>query len=292
MIIVKLIGGLGNQMFQYAFGKAMSIRYNSDLVFDFDFFNDVQSGKDKKSTIRNYELGIFENIFIKSADRSVKKKILGNKYVDLLRYKLGLGRKNFYLESKFSYNEKVENLSIPVYLYGYWQSFNYFKGIQTIIRDDFQFNYRKIGFKNEEILQKIQANRSAVSIHVRRGDYLNLPYFVSLMEYYRLAIDTISKKVADPYFFLFSDDPQWVREKIVPLLENSILIDWNVRGDSWKDMMLMSHCRHHIIANSSFSWWAAFLGSNPDQVVIAPKKWFLDDNIDTSDLYLDDWIKI
>lgn len=284
------MGGLGNQMFQYAFGKALSLFNKSDLFFDLVFFSDVRSGKDKISTVRDYELSIFKNISLQSANISVKKKMLGSKLVNVLKYKLGIKRNNFYQENKFSYNEKVEELPLPIYLLGYWQSFKYFNDFQEIIRNEFQFNYENIGNKNNEVLGNIRNNISAVSLHVRRGDYLKSPYFISMEDYYNSAIDYIKKKLKNPIFILFSDDPQWVYEKLVPLLENSILVDWNVKEDSWKDMMLMSNCSHHIIANSSFSWWGAWLGNNPDKIVIAPQKWFLDSSVNTKDLYLQNWI--
>lgn len=290
MIIVKFMGGLGNQMFQYAFGKAMSMRYDCDLFFDFDFFDRLKNGKDQISTFREFELPIFKNISINSVEYATKQKIIGNRYINFLKYKLGLPKNNFYQENKFSYNEKVDDLLLPIYLSGYWQSFKYFNDFQECIRDDFQFNLENIGYKNNEVLEKIQNNRSAVSLHVRRGDYLKSPYFVSMEDYYSLAIDTINKKVKKPIFILFSDDPNWVLNHISPSLENSILVDWNVKDDSWKDMMLMSNCSHHIIANSSFSWWGAWLGTNPDKIVIAPQKWFLDSTVETNDLYLENWM--
>jgi hypothetical protein len=112
------------------------------------------------------------------------------------------------------------------------------------------------------------------------------------LEYYLEAIQIIKKTIPKPIFFLFSDDPQWVKTQLQPLIENSILVSNNVNENSWKDLMLMSNCNHHIIANSSFSWWGAWLGANPNKIVIAPKKWFFDDKINTADLYPRDWILI
>ena len=289
MIVVKFMGGLGNQMFQYAFGKALSNKYKEDLFYDFDFFSDVKSGKDKISTAREYELSIFNNISVKKADNATKQKIIGNKYLNFIRYKLGLPLNHFYQETKFSYNDEVDKLSFPVYLLGYWQSQKYFINISDSLRNDFQFNYENISIENSRVLEDIRNNHSSVSIHIRRGDYLKLPYLLSSLDYYRDSIDIINRKINNPYYYLFSDDPMWVKDNICPLVKNSTLIDWNSNEDSWIDMMLMSNCHHHIIANSSFSWWAAWLDSNSQKEVIAPKKWFGNEDIDTSDLFPDGW---
>ena len=292
MIIIKLKGGLGNQMFQYAFGKSLASHYGCDLFFDVD---DYKENKKRNiiHTQRSYELFIYNNALVRPVAQEIKRKLLGNRLINYIRYKLNINRKSLYQEKTFSYNNEVFKLQTPLYLIGYWQSQQYFYNIRKSIRQDFQFNYENIGTKNEEILLKIKENIFSVSLHVRRGDYLieNI-YIASTLEYYLDAIQIIKKTIPNPIFFLFSDDPQWVEEKLVPLLENCILLDWNVKEVSWMDMMLMSNCSHHIIANSSFSWWGAWLGANLNKIVIAPKKWFFDDKINTADLYPKDWILI
>ena len=289
MIVVKFMGGLGNQMFQYAFGKAMSLKYNTDLFFDLEFFNDVKNGRDKISTVREFELSIFKNITVNSVHTLTKRKLIGNKFLNILKYKLGIKRKHFYEENNFSFNHEVNKITLPVYLLGYWQSSTYFSTISDSLRTDFKFDDENSGIENTSLLNKIRSSDSSVSIHIRRGDYLSTTYAVSSVEYYRDAINIIKKNVNDPCYYLFSDDPEWVKDNISPLVEKSILVDWNRYENSWKDMMLMSNCSHHIIANSSFSWWSAWLGSNSNKLVIAPRKWFLDITIDTSDLYLEGW---
>jgi hypothetical protein len=292
MIVVKLMGGLGNQMFQYAFGRAISIQYQTSLFFDLDFFEEVKNGKDTISTPRNYEISIFPNARVDVASQQLKNKLIGNKYMNFIRYKLGITKKSIYYEVDPHYNEEINSLKLPLYLIGYWQSWNYFSRIENIIRHEFKFNYEHIGSRNEELLNSIRSERTAVSLHVRRTDYLKNPSNVIPLTYYLDAIDLIRKKISAPVFYLFTDDPEWVRDNVFPGVDNGIVVDWNRNEDSWKDMMLMSNCSHHITANSTFSWWGSWLGANPQKIVIAPKNWFVDDQVAAFEHYPNGWIKI
>jgi hypothetical protein len=293
MIVVKIMGGLGNQMFQYAFGRAIALHYGSELFFDLNLYNEYKKDNNINYTPRDYGLSHFKNVNLSPMTPYISKRLFGNRLLNYIKFRLNIKRKSIYQEKAFSDNKEVFNLTNSAYLLGYWQSEKYFYDIRRAIREDFVFNYENIGVKNDELLFKIRENSSSVSLHVRRGDYLTINNFlVFTMEYYLEAIQIIKKKIPNPLFFLFSDDPQWVNDQLKPLVENSVLVDNNFHEDSWKDMMLMSNCSHHIIANSSFSWWGAWLGSNPDKMVIAPKKWFADDRINTSDLCPPDWILI
>ena len=293
MIVVKIMGGLGNQMFQYAFGRAIALHYGSELFFDLNLYNEYKKDNNINYTPRDYGLSHFKNVNLSPMTPYISKRLFGNRLLNYIKFRLNIKRKSIYQEKAFSYNKEVFNLTNSAYLLGYWQSEKYFYDIRRAIREDFVFNYENIGVKNDELLFKIRENSSSVSLHVRRGDYLTINNFLLFtMEYYLEAIQIIKKKIPNPLFFLFSDDPQWVNDELKPLVENSVLVDNNFHEDSWKDMMLMSNCSHHIIANSSFSWWGAWLGSNPDKMVIAPKKWFADDRINTSDLCPPDWILI
>jgi len=293
MIVVKIMGGLGNQMFQYAFGRAIALHYGSELFFDLNLYNEYKKDNNINYTPRDYGLSHFKNVNLSPMTPYISKRLFGNRLLNYIKFRLNIKRKSIYQEKAFSDNKEVFNLTNSAYLLGYWQSEKYFYDIRRAIREDFVFNYENIGVKNDELLFKIRENSSSVSLHVRRGDYLTINNFlVFTMEYYLEAIQIIKKKIPNPLFFLFSDDPQWVNDQLKPLVENSVLVDNNFHEDSWKDMMLMSNCSHHIIANSSFSWWGAWLGSNPDKMVIAPKKWVADDRINTSDLCPPDWILI
>lgn len=148
---------------------------------------------------------------------------------------------------------------------------------------------------NEQVAQNI-LSVNAVSLHVRRGDYvsnltINQFHGTCSLEYYNQAIAQIAKKVETPHFFVFSDDPEWVKSNLK--IDYSItIVDHNNADKNYEDIRLMSLCKHHIIANSSFSWWGAWLCRNPNKIVIAPLKWFNDKSINTTDLIPDGWIKI
>lgn len=143
-------------------------------------------------------------------------------------------------------------------------------------------------------LQVINSTTQSVCIHIRRGDYVENPHTNQVhgilpVEYYAKAIQMIRDSLNSPSFFIFSDDPKWLREQAIFKGMNIIS---NTKNKDWEEMYLMSQCSHHIIANSSFSWWGAWLAENPDQIVIAPKKWFNDESFERTDKIPDDWIRI
>jgi hypothetical protein len=275
MIIVRLIGGLGNHMFQYAVGRVLSLKWHSDLYLDItQLINPPQN-----ITPRSYEL---DNFNIKAAVAS--KDLL--KQVPLSRkdmFRIGLQRIfsrapifHYVKEQTVDFDRRILSLPDNVYLDGNWQSEKYFSGISDIIREEFQI-LSNPSESNQKMLEKIQECNS-VSIHIRRGDYISNPkthriHFVCNEEYYRKAKEIILKQIENPHFFIFSDDPIWAQNNIVP--DASVTyISHNTGIQSNEDLRLMLHCQHHIIANSSFSWWGAWLGKKPGQVVVAPGRWF------------------
>lgn len=290
MIIVRLIGGLGNQMFQYALGRQLAVKNNTTLKLD------IQAFKDYK--LRNYDLDCFNilgNIatpddlsgFIPSSDRLISK--IG-KHISV-RLK-GVQQIQYIKEQTFSFQPEILDLEDNVYLDGYWQSEKYFFDIKNIIRKDFTVKLPPDPI-NESIMKEI-AECESVSIHIRRGDYVSNPItnqyhgFLGL-EYYQKAIRLILEKVGSPHFFVFSDDPEWASENIKT---DSPITYIKHNGDkNYEDLRLMSTCKHHIIANSSFSWWGSWLSRNEEKTVIAPKKWF-NAILDIKDIYLDSWHKI
>ncbi len=291
MIIVKLIGGLGNQMFQYAAGRSIAGRLGTVLKLDIENF-------DKEGvTIRNYGLKIFriqENIasfkdiaktkippkgFLKYFPRAVK-------LLELLT-----GRSHIIETKKRIVLNKITDNS---YLEGNWNSEKYFSGIGSILRKEFTFKARPDD-KNRAILKQIQRCNS-VSIHVRRGDYVtnskvNKLYHICSLNYYLKATKIINKFAIKPVFFVFSDDPAWVKSNFSGI-KPVFFVNHNTGEKSYEDMRLMSACQHNIIANSSFSWWGAWLNHNPSKIVIAPKKWFKDDSKNVDDLVPLAWIRI
>ena len=201
---------------------------------------------------------------------------------------------NVIREPHFHFYSIVLKAKDNVYIEGYWQSEKYFKDIEAVIRREFTVKNELQG-KNKEVAQQILDTLS-VAIHIRRGDYISNPLTAKLhntcsLEYYQQAINIFVGKVKDPHFFIFSDDPAWLQKNMV--LQYPIThVNHNKADKDCEDLRLMSMCKHNIIANSSFSWWGAWLNNNPDKIVVAPKKWFNDDSYNTKDLLPESWIKI
>jgi hypothetical protein len=177
----------------------------------------------------------------------------------------------------------------PLYMMGYWQSERYFLEQQKSIREDFRFRQAFAGF-NAALAAEMSSSPS-VSVHLRRGDYLSDQIMdVCSLDYYRAAAKYIEESIGRPTYYVFSDDTDWVRSH-VDFLPGATFIDHNKGLDSHKDMQLMSRCKHHIIANSSFSWWGAWLNPSPHKIVVAPSTWFRHGR-DDSDHVPSQWIRL
>lgn len=287
MVVSRLIGGLGNQMFQYAAGRSLAVANNLDLKLDV-------SGFENYALHNGYELSLF-NI---QADIATYKEVsnfvnVNSRLARFLFKKLRFKNKTHFIEKNFTYDPLFFNTKKPVYIDGYWQSYKYFDSIKQQLKAELTPKKPLTGL-NLQLAESIN-KLNAVSIHIRRGDYINNPHTNKVhgflgIEYYRNAIEIVFDKVADPYFFVFSDDIIWAKENL-DLGKNATFVDHNSGQNSYEDMRLMSLCKHHIIANSSFSWWGAWLNFNSDKIVVAPKKWFSNDT-NTSDLIPDLWIRI
>ncbi len=292
MVITKLIGGIGNQMFQYAAGKALAEHHDVELKLD---TNDFQFYSN-----RRFSLGHF-NINADIATNEEILKFIGknkSKSLMILRERLGrllpLKRRKIYYEPHFHYDENFFSLPPHIYINGYWQSEKYFNNIKSIILNDFSFREPLEGV-NKEISEKILSSNS-VSIHIRRGDYVTnkftfFTHGVCGIEYYLNAINYISNLVEEPHFFIFSDEPEWASDNLITTFPVTF-VNHNSGQNDFEDMRLLSICRHHIIANSSFSWWGAWLCKNEDKIVVAPKKWFNEYRASTKDLYPVQWVTI
>lgn len=295
MIIVKLHGGLGNQMFQYAIGRKLSLLDKTELKLDLSFLLDRTPRPN--FTYRDYNLNIFNlkielatqeeiNLFINYLDSKIKRKI----YTYLF-----LGRNNKYIDEKqFTCDPDIFKLTGNLYLDGYWQTEKYFSDIKNILCNDFTIKISQ-DKKNQEMIKTIK-NTNSVSIHIRRGDYIENKQIYNVhgicdLDYYYSCINLFLKKLKNPHFFIFSDDHQWAKENL-KLDCPMIFVDYNDASKNYEDLRLMSQCRHNIIANSTFSWWGAWLNQNPDKIVYAPQKWFNDSSRNTKDLIPDQWIKL
>jgi len=292
MVITSLIGGLGNQMFQYAAGRALSLERDVPLLLDVSAFLNYQLHQ-------GFELERIFNCKCEIASESDVEEVLGWQYSSGIRRILSrtsmsaFRRKKFALEPHFQYWNGIENVPSDCYLAGYWQSDKYFLHAGGQIREDFSFKL-PLDRKNLELAKQI-AETQSVSLHVRRGDYVKdiknmKTYEVCSVDYYVRAVNYILTKVENPFFYIFSDDVDWVRCNFDVNI-NCCYIDHNKAGESYNDMRLMSLCQHHIIANSSFSWWAAWLNFSKDKIVVAPKKWFLT-SVDVEDLLPVEWIRL
>lgn len=286
MIIIRIMGGLGNQMFQYALYKAMHVK-GKDVKLDLSWCL-------RKKEHNGYEL---ERIFNVDGIYATKTQadFLGEINYGILNRifrKYVKHKKTYYYQdvnNAILFNENIFCYD-NIYLSGYFQSEKYFSFIKNKIADIYTFP-DLIDAKNLEIKDFISKSNS-VSLHIRRGDYLKSKYLKGICNetYYNKAVSYILNKVHNPVFFVFSDDIDWCKNNLA--LKNVFYVQNNIGINSYIDMQLMSMCNHNIIANSTFSWWGAWLNKNEDKIVVAPKKWFNKENILTNDLLLDKWIKI
>jgi len=298
MIITKLKGGLGNQMFQYATGFALSQKNNTKHKIDVSEYD-----KNNKDTPRKFSLNIFninspialsEEIILIRKNNSwsklfylIKRKILRKYYLD------------FHPDLYKKINTKIKK-GFSVYLDGNFQSEKNFMEFSNQIRQEFTFKKEFFDDKVKQLAEVIQKENS-VSIHVRRGDYVNDKktnkyHGVCPIEYYEEAVSLIKKKVSEPIFYVFTDDEKWVSENFTkPEFLRLMPTFINVSKNNFKDheeMYLMSQCHHHIIANSSFSWWGAWLNKKSDKIVIAPEKWVNKNPNPHKNIIPETWIKI
>ena len=291
MIIVHIIGGLGNQMFQYAFGYAMAKRKNTSLFMDISGFDSYE--------LRQYEL----NKFKIHGRFATKKEISKLKYKDesffekILRKMKGIAlpyADTFYQEAHFHFDTGVFDTNTNTYFEGYWQSEKYFIECKEELLEQFtpksQLHPDVLKLK-----QNIESTES-VSLHIRRGDYVTNAHTSSVhgtcsLDYYQQAVALLEKKIDNPCFYIFSDDLMWAKDHL-GFIQNIVFIEFGDDVLDYEEMYLMSQCKHNIIANSSFSWWGAWLNRNQDKTVIAPKAWFQTDLYNTKDLFPSSWAVI
>lgn len=278
--LVERFGRLGNQMFQYAFLLGLKSLF-PEKVFRL-FTHDISSNKSKQ--INDLEL-VFDVPIDYLVDDQLALQV--NRTPELCIHLVK--------EQADSVWQSVEtDWPLLSFYRGYWQTESYFKKIAPVVRNAFRFDIECLNEKTRDIASEI-CSCIAVSIHIRRGDYLsatNQEIYgnVCTPDYYKQAVVLLKKRFQGEtcHFFLFSDDPVWVKENMP--IENAVVVDWNQGTDSWQDMYLMSICRHHIIANSSFSWWGAWLNPREDKIVIAPYRWY--NNTLAPDILPDNWIAL
>lgn len=283
-IIIRLQGRMANQMFEWALGRAIYAKTGIQPIFD-------DSEETQKLSVFNLN---FSKVAIeKPLINKILRKIIPIRNLRNKLTKLEIKIPKLIENPCFKYDEKYINVQSPIYLDGFFQSHKYFDNIREELLEDFKLK-KKLNSKNKQILEKIKTTES-VAIHYRRTDYLKARV-ANVMgactdEYYHNAVNTIANKLNKPItLFIFSDDPKWVKEN-VKFEHEIIVVDINSGKQGYFDLELMKNCKHNIIANSSFSYWGAWLNENPDKIVIAPKIWMK--NIESDyDLIPDNWIRL
>jgi len=294
MLIVKVMGGLGNQMFQYALYRKLQESTNYEVKMDIEWF------KNKKK-VSNFDFNLNKfNTKISIANTEEINKTKGNKLLNKVNRKLNIKipfyNHKYIVEKNYgNFSNKIFDIDQNTYFSGYWQSEKYFKSISEKLKKEFTFK-NEMKEKNKEISKKILDNNS-VSLHIRRGDYIENKNVkerlgnVCNLEYYNKSIEYLDNKLLDYNLYVFSDDIEWAKKNI-NFNKKTNFIGWNKNEDSYKDMQLMSLCKHNIIANSTFSWWAAWLNNNFKKIIIAPKKWVSKEFAQRKDTVPERWIKL
>ncbi|MCO5230107.1 MAG: alpha-1,2-fucosyltransferase [Chitinophagales bacterium] len=292
MIKVLLRGGLGNQMFQYAFGRALAIQNQSQLVLDTSYLDSKLPLK-KWATPMKYELGVF------NIDAQLKTNFFQSPFLYpfakaeyIIKDFLNQKRYEVLIEEGINFNADYLLKKGDLYVKGHFMSEKYFEAYSPIIRKELCFSQEFKG-KDKELGLHI-AETNSVSIHIRRGDYLsiqkNVEKFHHLdLDYYYKSIAYISERISSPVFFIFSDDIKWVKSNL-KIDFPCVYIDNEKDRDAYLDMHLMSLCKNQIIANSSFSWWAAWLNSQKSKIVIRPNKWLKGIDVNSMGFFPEEWI--
>jgi hypothetical protein len=283
MKIIKLKGGLGNQLFQYAFGRLLAITNKTEIKY-------YTSSVSKGDTARQYKLDKFntEVSFASEAEAVSEKNKAGLFYRVIKVFK----RK---ILKQYHIGYDINSLSIKEnFLEGYWQSYKYLEPIRDILLKEISLKTLPTD-EYVNVLNKIN-NCNSVSLHIRRGDYVNdaktkREHYVFGLEYYKQAIEIIKSSVSEPNFYIFSDDIEWAKENLDVGGCQSIFVS-NFSFEDYEELMLMSKCKHNIIANSSFSFWGAWLNQHSNKIVIAPSKWNNRYDNQYRDLLPPEWIKI
>lgn len=293
MIVVNIIGGLGNQLFQYALGRRLAQLNNTTLKLDITGFStfyklhkyslshfNVEENFATPDEVKKYR-NFFSQAFVKV------NRIAGNNFGAYYQQK-------YIKEQNNLFDQNILKAPSDTFMQGFWQTEKYFKEIAGTIRNEFTFKTPPSD-ANRKLADEILQN-NAVSIHVRRTDYItdsasNQAHGTCDLNYYRNAINYIAKHIEAPHFYIFSDDMPWVKENLKFGFATTF-IDFNNANTNYEDLRLMSLCKHNIIANSTFSWWGAWLNNYDKKIVIVPEKWFNDKNRSSVDLIPEDWNKL
>ena len=286
MITTSLMGGLGNQMFQYAYARSLQLDMDTDLLFDISFF---EKKKERDLSLLKFKLcptlrfrylpkkQLYEGFFLDRFSRKTAAKQLLKK-----QFIFWPTMQPYPFEFNFDSQKDLN-------LYGYWQGERLFKNHRDMISNELRVN-TDISKEDSRIINDMQAENS-VCIHIRRGDYVKLDWLVCDKAYYEKAIALISEKLDNPSFYVFSDDVDWVRENITFPANSKVIFADDGKHMDYEIMRFMYSCNNFIISNSTFSWWGQYLSYNENKIVIAPKRW-MNDDLNYDFMYSDDWITL
>lgn len=265
MLEVRACGGLGNQMFQFAFVRYLELM-NKDVklnISDFKIHSHHQGFELKKV------FGIDENYNENECTFAIRRNSVFFRAAQKLLNAVLIREGNEYYEHPEASFVEKKMFQSDLYFLGFWQDERYVSAVSEQLQKDFTFV--DISSGNQRFINRMGVE--TVSLHIRRGDYVRNPSLGTVCdkEYYRRAICYMKEKLASPLFVVFSDEIEWCRSELAGI--HAEFADWNVGSDSWADMQLMSKCSHNIIANSTFSWWGAWLNKNPEKIVLCPERW-------------------
>lgn len=286
-VIVGLSGGLGNQLFQYAAGRSLSLKLGVDLVLDTSWF---QGDSDRAYALDAFSInaktycgpfffpGWARRLWCRLTRRWSSQKF----GVPVFR------------EAHFQFDDAYSQLDHSVYLEGFWQSDRYFSSYKEIIVGD--LNLKDSVSDQFKVFAKQMQSSDSICIHIRRGDYVSNPIAAQMhglcsLDYIYQGVKMVSKDLIQPHCFIFSDDPGWVRKNLALDLPFTV-VDFAKPHEPHLDLALMMQCKHFVIANSSFSWWGAWLSDNLSKRVVAPKKWFASSEKCVDDLIPETWMKL
>ena len=288
-----LQGGLGNQLFQYAIARALSERYQVDFALDRSWFAIPQVG----TTPRQFQLELLNIPEISYFNSPFPKK--PSRLQRFLQNTISSGPIIHYQKNAFDFDPTLFNLSNiknrDLYLSGYWQGFPYIETIRPILQKDFELRASTSPYY-QPYLQQI-AESESVMLHIRRGDYIDSPsaaqfHSVLPLDYYLKAMSSIQSAKTQPHFYIFSDDLPWAKAALPTNLKMTFVENSLQEDATAQELQLMRACKHHIIANSSLSWWGAWLKNNTDGLVFAPNRWIRDDKQNLADLLPPQWQKL
>ncbi len=293
MIVVKLMAGLGNQMFQYATARRLADANKVELKLDISSYENIN----EKDTPRKYELDNFKvinNIATKDDLALVKQGEYVRKFSERITHRLGLSPViHQYGERSSNFDSRVLTLRDNTYLVGWWQNERYFADIRKILLKEFVPKNKATG--NNTKWLGLAGSTNSISVHVRRGDYIsnkhaNVHHGLASIDYYNAAVTYMNTYVEKPYFLVFSDDIKWCKNNL-KFGKDTAFVQGNDGPLAYEDLRIMSSCKHNIIANSSFSWWGAWLNANSQKIVIAPRNWYQDEKANReTDIVPANWI--